>query len=377
MRERIDYTTRAIQFVGRFPVLSFVLTQINFWVIANIFLAIFMHLQAQAINQVVPLPMQTRLVPSLIVAVILGVLYGIALGVADYFFDKQIFKGKPLGKIIVLKTIISVAVLTLLFAFLQFVLFDLLIAPGLGKNRILVNQNSWKYVFCMFLIYYFLINLIITFINQVNKKYGPGVLIPLLMGKYRKPIEEERIFMFMDLKASTSIAESLGHIQYSSFIRDAFLDINHVLFPHSAQVYQYVGDEIVVSWVVKEGLRNLNCVNFYFACEKQFADKEDYYMKNYGQLPHFKAGLHMGKVTAVEIGEIKRDIAYHGDTLNTTARIQSLCNHYGKKFLVSDFFLSNIVMTNEYIIESIGKVLLKGKTEPVGLSSIELNAVAV
>lgn len=370
MTERQDYTTRAIQFVGRFPVLSFVLTQINFWVIANIFLAIFMHLQAQAINQVTPLPMQTRLLPSIFVAVIMGVMYGIALGITDYYLDKQIFRGKPLGKIIVLKTIISVLVLALLFAFLQFVLFDLIIAPGL-KNKFVVNEESWKYVFIMFLIYYFLINLIITFINQVNKKYGPGVLIPLLMGKYRKPIEEERIFMFMDLKASTTIAESLGHLKYSSFIRDAFMDINQVLFPYSAQVYQYVGDEIVVSWTIKEGLKNSSCINFYFACEKQFADKTDYYMENYGQLPHFKAGLHMGKVTAVEIGEIKRDIAYHGDTLNTAARIQSMCNQYGKKFLVSDFLLSNSDLGDEFKTESIGNVLLKGKTEVVGISSIE------
>lgn len=182
--------------------------------------------------------------------------------------------------------------------------------------------------------------------------------------------------MFMDLKASTTIAESLGHIKYSSFIRDAFMDINRVLFQHSAQVYQYVGDEIVVSWNVKEGMNNIHCVEFYFACQKQFADKTDYYMENYGQLPQFKAGLHMGKVTAVEIGEIKRDIAYHGDTLNTAARIQSLCNQYGKKFLASDFFLSKNQLSNEFTIESVDTVLLKGKTEMVGISSIEKSAVS-
>ncbi len=44
----------------------------------------------------------------------------------------------------------------------------------------------------------------------------------------------------------------------------------------------------------------------------------------------------MGKVTAVEIGDIKRDIAYHVDTLNTAARIQSVCNEYNKDFLVSE-----------------------------------------
>lgn len=91
-------------------------------------------------------------------------------------------------------------------------------------------------------------SLIINFINQVNKKYGPGVLLPLPLGRYRTPREETRIFMFMDLKSSTATAEKLGHLRYSSFIRDCFSDINEVLFPFRAQVYQYVGDEIVVTW---------------------------------------------------------------------------------------------------------------------------------
>ena len=99
--------------------------------------------------------------------------------------------------------------------------------------------------------------LVISFINQVNKKYGPGVLVPLLLGKYRNPQEEERIFMFMDLKSSTTVAEELGHLKYSSFIRDCFMDINQVLLPFNAQVYQYVGDEIVVTWTVSDGLKDI------------------------------------------------------------------------------------------------------------------------
>ena len=123
-----------------------------------------------------------------------------------------------------------------------------------------------------------------------------------------------------------------------------------------------MGDEIVLTWAIKEGLKNLSCVHFYFACEKQFADKIDYYIKSYGQVPHFKAGLYMGKVTAVEIGVIKRDIAYHGDTLNTPARIQSICNEFGKKLLASSFFFEQSNIDSQFSITSLGNILLKGKT---------------
>jgi hypothetical protein len=49
-----------------------------------------------------------------------------------------------------------------------------------------------------------------SFINLINKKLGPGVLIPMLLGKYRNPREEERIFMFMDLKASTTLQKIIS-----------------------------------------------------------------------------------------------------------------------------------------------------------------------
>jgi len=213
--------------------------------------------------------------------------------------------------------------------------------------------------------------LVITFVLQVNKKYGPGVLVPLLLGKYREPKEEERIFMFMDLKSSTTIAEELGHIRYSSFIRDSFTDINQMLNLYNAEVYQYVGDEIVISWKVNEKMENMSCVQFFFACEEQFLNRSEYYIKKYDLVPCFKAGLHLGKVTAVEIGEIKRDIAYHGDTLNTAARIQGMCNQYDKKILISASFTEVTKWNDLFKIEELGMIMLKGKKLPVGILSVE------
>ena len=167
-------------------------------------------------------------------------------------------------------------------------------------------------------------SLVISFINQMNRKFGPGVLLPLLLGRYRNPKEEERIFMFMDLKSSTKHAENLGHIKYSALIRDSFMDINKVLVKHRAEIYQYVGDEIVISWPVTEGMKKAACVEFYFDCQNQFNLRKNYYTKLYGLTPKFKGGLHAEPVTAVEVGDVKRDIAYHGDTINTAAaRIQA------------------------------------------------------
>nr|WP_236065541.1 adenylate/guanylate cyclase domain-containing protein [Niastella soli] len=175
----------------------------------------------------------------------------------------------------------------------------------------------------------------------------------------------------MDLKSSTLIAETLGHLKYSAFIRDSMLDINEVVPRFNAQIYQYVGDEVVVTWTVEKGKLPLYCIQFFFACEAKFASRAEYYLKEYGRSPQFKAGLHMGKVTAVEVGEIKRDIAYHGDTLNTTARIQSICNENNKYFLTSRYVLEHSAVERYYDTRSLGMMVLKGKKQAIEVICIE------
>jgi adenylate cyclase len=371
MAKKFEYTTLAQRYTAKFPLFTYVSIQTNFWIAANLLLVAIMHLQSMIIGEIFNVPLIGSFGPVLLMAIILGVFYGVTLGVAGYYLDKQFFRKLSLGKIILFKTLGSFALLIFILWLLRFVLFDLFISPSLNIPDLKLNERSWTLLFYLLVIYYFFMTLMVNFINQVNKKYGPGVLLPLLLGRYRNPKEEERIFMFMDLKSSTTTAEKLGHIRYSSFIRDCFVDINEALFPFCAQVYQYVGDEIVVMWPEREGLKHHRCIRFYFACKKQFQNRATYYMSNYGFLPEFKASVHTGKVTVVEIGEVKRDIAYHGDTLNTAARIQSVCNEYKKDFLVSEHLIDKIGTDPRMKTEDLGRIRLRGKMERVGIFSLD------
>ena len=369
MAKNFEYTTLAHRYTARFPLLTYIGTQANFWIIANTLLALIIHLHWQIIVHSYKIPAGASFGSTLLIGIILGVLYGVVLGIVGYYSDRKVFRNKGLGKVIVFKTLTSLSVLILVLALLRYVFFD----PVFSLLKIsgpTLSEESWPLVFFLLGVYYFFMTLVISFVNQVNKKYGPGILIPLLLGRYRSPREEHRIFMFMDLKSSTTTAEQLGHLKYSSFIRDCFSDINEVLYPFRAQVYQYVGDEIVVTWSEKEGIKNHYCIEFFFACKKQFEARTAYYMREYGLLPNFKAGAHTGTVTTVEIGEYKRDIAYHGDTLNTASRIQSMCNDYNKTFLISKNLIDKVGMHSNMMTEELGMILLKGKTAKVGLVSV-------
>ena len=169
--------------------------------------------------------------------------------------------------------------------------------------------------------------------------------------------------MFLDLKSSTSIAEQLGHIRYSLLIQDCFYDLTEVVSKRKAQIYQYVGDEIVLTWEMERGLRNLNCLNAYYDYDNVLKMKKDYYVEKYGLVPEFKAGLDSGLITVAEVGEIKKELAYHGDVLNSASRIQGMCNQYQSKVLLSERLKNQFKGYMEREFDLIGNIQLKGKNE--------------
>ena len=176
--------------------------------------------------------------------------------------------------------------------------------------------------------------------------------------------------MFSDMKSSTTIAEKLGHIKYFELLREYYFDLSEAIITFSGEIYQYVGDEIVVSWKYKDGIENNNCIKCFFAMKEDLVKRADWYNKNFGVLPTFKAGFHFGEVTTGEIGALKKEIIFTGDVLNSTARIQGLCNHYKVDLLISDDLIKSLDLDSEFQIKSLGKTELRGKMENIELYTI-------
>jgi len=205
------------------------------------------------------------------------------------------------------------------------------------------------------------------FYSEISENIGHGVLMNFFTGKYHKPIEEKRIFLFSDMKSSTTIAEQLGHIKYFELLREYYSDFSDAIIRHSGEVYQYIGDEIVISWKYEEGIKNNNCINCFFAMKEDLQKRSDWYVSTFGVVPTFKAGLHVGAVTTGEIGALKKEIIFTGDVLNTTARIQGLCNQYNVDILVSEDLIKVLPLANKFQVSALGTKGLKGKEEKMEL----------
>jgi len=150
-------------------------------------------------------------------------------------------------------------------------------------------------------------------------------------------------------------------------LREYYSDLTDSIVNYSGEIYQYVGDEIVVSWTIKNGLQNNNCIQCFFAMKAAITKQATRYNEKFGVVPEFKAGFHFGKVTTGEIGVIKKEIIFTGDVLNTTARIQSLCNAYKVDILISEDLMKKLNPDLLFQIKALGENELRGRDERIGL----------
>jgi len=168
--------------------------------------------------------------------------------------------------------------------------------------------------------------------------------------------------MFLDLNNSTALAERLGNLDFFKLLSTYFADITDCIIDRDGEIYQYVGDEVVVSWTIERGLRQANCIQCFFDIREEVDKRSAFYQAQFGVVPEFKGGIHLGKAIVGEIGIIKKDIVYSGDILNTTARILELSKHHEHKLIITKALYQRLTpKPEEYNFHCLGEVNLRGK----------------
>jgi adenylate cyclase len=301
--------------------------------------------------------------------ILAGLLFGVLFNIIDMITDKTFIRRRSFGFIIFFKSLLYIFMMLIVVVFVASVFYLFRIEPFNNPQEIW-SIYSLKF-YLSWIVYFIFSVLLMNFINQVNRKFGPGNLSKLILGKYHKPKEEYRIFLFLDLKGSTTIAEKLGHNVYSQFLRNCYHDLTDIVLKYNADIYQYVGDEVVLSWKIADVSRIVDYIGLFFAYEKRLNERQDFYLRKYNHEPEFKGGMDMGVVTVTEIGDIKREIAYHGDVLNTASRIQDQCKILDKNLLISENVEKNLLKLNGFKKEFIGDVNLRGKVKTLKIYSLD------
>ena len=135
-------------------------------------------------------------------SVLFGILFGILFSLINSFTDSPFFIVRSYGRIILVKSalyFLAVMISSFLIYFI-YAVFDL-IPDEFLTTRVFNIFSSWL-ILC-FTVYIVLFIFIFNMLIIINKKFGPGILYKLFTGKYYRPKDENRIFLFLDMRNST------------------------------------------------------------------------------------------------------------------------------------------------------------------------------
>jgi adenylate cyclase len=210
----------------------------------------------------------------------------------------------------------------------------------------------------------------IQFVLQMNRMIGANVLGYFAAGVYHRPKAEERIFLFVDLEGSTQLAERLGSAAYFELLRLFVEDLTEPVLETEGEIYQYAGDEVVITWPIEKGVRAANCVRCFFAIHAAVEREPARYARDFGVVPRFRGGLNGGSVTAGELGELRQQIVFVGDILNTAARLEEHAKRAGLDLVVSGALLDRLALPPGVEATRCGELAIRGKEARVAAYSL-------
>lgn len=229
--------------------------------------------------------------------------------------------------------------------------------------------NPGTILFTLFCILFF--SLAVSFINFFQQFFGANFLRSFLLSKYHRARIQWVIFLFIDLKDSTSLAQQITSQAFFQCLNDFIYLCEEVIQVHHGIIYKYVGDSIIVVW--DENRKNLQ--NSY-QCLKEIVShlqkNKEYFQKTYQTDLSFTMGLHTGPTTVGEIGSDKRELGYLSDTVNTAQRIQSQNKKLKTHSLLSDDYVRRLkehqlTPDKQDGLIKYPAVLLQGKDKPLDL----------
>jgi len=306
-----------------------------------------------------------------------GFFIGLVIGVLFVFFEFSLYK-----KYIKRLKFIEILIIRSLYYFIVIsgtIFIELIVARMIrDKSSLKVVYASSEFQEYLFsdnykyaILYAFILILCFNFIRQMNLKVGQGNFFNFILGRYVKPVIQERIFMFIKINTPELKIHLISDTLYFTLLNDIVYDITEEIIIHHGEIYEYVDDTIVISWFPARGIKNANCIRAYFNAQIKLKEEKSKYFEKYGFSPKISAALHIGDAIRGELGDVKSVIVFSGEVMNITSRILDQCSHLSSSILVSDFLLKRMKLPEIYTSIDCGFQELRGKTDSMQLYSID------
>jgi adenylate cyclase len=259
--------------------------------------------------------------------------------------------------------------------------YFVVIVGGLLIARLLLSDDFATYInfsplFRQSLVFSIVMSVVANLFLEVGGLLGMGTLRNLVTGRYVQPKREQRAFLLIDMKDSTGVAERLGPVRFHELLNDFFRDVADAALECEAEIYKYVGDEAILTWSGAAALGDGDCLACPFIARDFIEANRARYLRSFGAVPQFRAACHYGEIVTGEIGDVRREIAYVGDTLNVAARLLDAAKELGRDVLVSTDLLEHAALPADLKAEKLPTLTMRGRAAPLGIAALRLAADA-
>jgi class 3 adenylate cyclase len=254
------------------------------------------------------------------------------------------------------------------YFFVRLMIYLVIILGGLALTRVLLPSPGDT--FRSSLVFAAVTCVGFNLVFEMGGLLGFGTLKNLLTGRYVQPKQELRAFLLIDMKDSTGTAERLGPVLFHELLNDFFRDVSAGVLECEGEIHKYVGDEAIITWEGGKALSDGECLRCPFVVQDMIDRHKKHYLERYGAVPAFRASVHYGEIVAGEIGDVRREIAYVGDTLNAAARLLDAAKELGRSVLASDELLDQTTLPDGLTAEKLPTLSVRGRAQPLGVSAL-------
>jgi adenylate cyclase len=207
---------------------------------------------------------------------------------------------------------------------------------------------------------------------QVEELMGRRMFVGFLLGRYERPVAEERVVLTLDLVGSTGSAERMGDLRYFRFLNYTYSLMTDAVLRNEADIHKYVGDEVIFTWPMRVGVRHLNCLDLFFDIQERIEQHAEELRSEFGMVPQYRAALHGGRVISAQIGHTKRALELSGDVMNSVSRMLGLAKEMKTDLLISAELLARLPSAAErFTIGPESIVPVKGRRREVRVHTVQ------
>ncbi len=217
--------------------------------------------------------------------------------------------------------------------------------------------------------------IVIVFVTlfQLGSIIGFKRFLNLVLGRYFRPVSEDRIFLFVDLVGSSELARKLGDVRFHEYLSEFFYQLDAAIVRTGGEVVSYVGDAVIVTWPLGDDPhRNSRCLVALRIMLLLMRQQNQLFEREFGVVPRFRAALHGGSVVIGECGDSRRQVTFLGDVVNMTSRIELAAKEMGIQFLASDSIVQQLVPPKGTSFTCVGEHKLRGADKTFVLHRIDI-----